>query len=52
MYEIMQQAHSTIRAIRTKDDTFDVELSAETRRRELQDLHSKTHFFWIRVTGL
>ena len=49
MYELMQQPHSSIRAIRTKDKTFDVELLAETRRKELQDLHSKTHFFWIRI---
>ena len=49
MYELMQQPHSSIRAIRTKDKTFDVELLAETRRKELQDLHNKTHFFWIRI---
>lgn len=48
----MQQVHSSIKAIRTKDKIYGVKLEAETRRKELQEIHGNTHFFWIRVNML
>ena len=46
-YIVMQQRHSTIKAVKIKGDYFTNESDARCRQNEMQALHGATHFFWI-----